>query len=46
MALGVAIDFYRLTTVFTCRAGCKERDVTENHNPGPVVRNGSFDNFI
>jgi hypothetical protein len=25
-----------LTTAFTCRAGCKERDVSKNRNAGPV----------
>jgi hypothetical protein len=25
-----------LTTAFTCRAGCKQRDVSKNRNAGPV----------
>ena len=29
-----------LTTAFTCRAGCKERDVSESRNAGPVKCNG------
>src|SRR5262249_44508277 len=27
------------TTAFTCRAGCKERDVSEDRNAGPVKCN-------
>src|SRR5262249_39652487 len=27
------------TTAFTCRAGCKEHDVSENQNAGPVKCN-------
>ena len=27
------------TTAFTCRAGCKERDVSKNHHAGPVKCN-------
>jgi hypothetical protein len=27
------------TTAFTCRAGCKERDVSKNRNAGPVKCN-------
>src|SRR2546425_12679504 len=30
--------WYR-TTAFTCRAGCKERDVSKNRNAGPVKCN-------
>src|SRR5207249_163031 len=30
------------TTAFTCRAGCKERDVAENRNAGPVKCNFWF----
>ena len=30
------------TTAFTCRAGCKERDVAKNRNAGPVKCNASF----
>src|SRR5262249_9773024 len=30
------------TTAFTCRAGCKERDVSENRNAGPVKCNPLF----
>src|SRR4051812_26565326 len=29
----------RRTTAFTCRAGCKERDVAKNRNAGPVKCN-------
>ena len=28
-----------LTTAFTCRAGCKEREVSKNWNAGPVKCN-------
>src|SRR5262249_12271984 len=28
--------FQRLTTRFTCRAGCKERDVSRNQDSGPL----------
>ena len=31
-----------LTTAFTCRAGCKERDVSKNRNAGPVKCNALF----
>jgi hypothetical protein len=30
------------TTAFTCRAGCKERDVSKNRNAGPVKCNALF----
>src|SRR5688572_27250862 len=29
----------RRTTAFTCRAGCKELDLSKNRNAGPVKRN-------
>ena len=29
----------RPTTAFTCRAGCKERDVSKNRHAGPVKCN-------
>src|SRR5262249_4876925 len=29
----------RRTTAFTCRAGCKERDVSKNRDAGPVKCN-------
>jgi hypothetical protein len=32
----------RRTTPFTCRTGCKERDVAENRNAGPVKCKGWF----
>ncbi|HVS38800.1 MAG TPA: hypothetical protein VMS17_24805 [Gemmataceae bacterium] len=31
-----------ITTAFTCRAGCKERRVSENRNAGPVKCNASL----
>ena len=31
-----------ITTAFTCRAGCKERDVSENRNAVPVKCNALF----
>jgi hypothetical protein len=30
----------KLTTPFTCRAGCKELDVAESRDAGPVKCNG------
>jgi hypothetical protein len=36
------IPFFRRTTAFTCRAGCKERDVWKSRNAGPVKCNALF----
>src|SRR5205807_5379960 len=35
----IRVSFRRRTTAFTCRAGCKERDVSKHRNAGPVKCN-------
>src|SRR5437879_9981627 len=40
--IGECLGVRRRTTAFTCRAGCKERDVSKNRNAGPVKCNALF----
>src|SRR2546423_1779925 len=36
---GCISEYMDRTTAFTCRAGCKERDVSKNRDAGPVKCN-------
>src|SRR5437879_11638099 len=40
--IGECLGVRRRTTAFTCRAGCKERDVSKKRNAGPVKCNALF----
>jgi len=43
-AITIQRKWARRTTAFTCRAGCKERDVTENHHACPIKCSALFGN--